>query len=198
MLRCCAMTAVASLALLATARVQAGTITFTYRATGSGSIGATAFSDKQFTMTAVGSTDERFAWPSGGYTTPIETASISIDGVGTYSFSTALAAFVNNTSKTCGFRAAVWPNVDLCYMPSTSALSTWDMLASIGPIAGTSTLLQWSNQTISTTGGQLIFRTASPAGSSFQAALTGAPEPSSLVLLSVGSVAFLAYTRRRR
>ena len=156
----------------------AAPVTFTYTGTGSGEIGATPFTNQSFTITAVGDTANCYSWGSGsssGYTTPHESASISIGSLGTYTFISATDTFVNNGTEVCGFQWAPSPYTDFYYSPATSAWQSWNMLSSIGPVTGTAQLLQWNLQAVMTSGGILEFNSAYCPGS-FQA--TVAPQPS--------------------
>jgi hypothetical protein len=71
---------------------QASTITFTHTGSGSGTIGGAGFTDANFVITAVGDTVNRIDVSNSSdpevhvYSIVHDTASITIDGVGTASF----------------------------------------------------------------------------------------------------------------
>ncbi len=170
---------------------SASPIMFTHTGSGSGSLGGVPFSNAAFVITATGDTANRV--PSGNaYIIVHDTASISIDGVGTVSFVTSTSTAVNH-----GFQEAVFGNLGaglaLITGPVHSSLASWDMLSSIGPINGSVNLLQWNFSPVITTGGDLLFNNSSVAGS-FQAVVVPAPAP----LGAIVGVALLGRRRRAR
>lgn len=118
----------------------------------------------------------------------------SISGMGTLNFLTSTVTFVNNAAPLPGFEG---PNGDLYDGPLNAAFATWNMLSSIGPIAGTANLLQWTNTPINTSGGVLVFNNGS-SDTVFTATVgTTVPEPVSRVLFLTVllGVAFVARKR---
>lgn len=161
---------------------------------GSGTIGTTTFTNRAFTVLATGNTGARQSF-SGGFFIDHVNASIDISGVGTFNFVTATRTFVNNSFDIVGFSRAGGGGADLYNGPTSIAFDTWAMLTSIGPIAGSANLLQWTNSPVQTSGGVLVFNSATmPAV--FQA--TVVPEPSTYALVATGLVALVVVSRRRR
>jgi hypothetical protein len=113
-----------------------------------------------------------------GYSVGRGSASNSIVGVGS-------SHFITGTVTTDYFEG-----------PTDSALASWDMLSSVGPVTGLWELPQGHpyNGLVSTDGGPLYFERASTSAM-FQASVV--PEPSILVLAGLG-VASLMIARRRR
>lgn len=179
-------------------------ITFTHQGFGTASIGGHRSVDVAFTITAAGDTVNRQSLESGFF---IEhtSASISIAGVGAFTFLTPTRTFVNNGFQVVGFSRAGVPGGDLFFGPNSDFLSTWDMRSSIGPVAGTGALLQWRagilwGTDILTTGGRLDFEdTESLAIFSATTGAATVPEPSTLTLLGLGlGATSIARLLRRR
>jgi hypothetical protein len=162
-------------------------ITFTQTGVGSGTIGATTFTNAAFTITDIGNTANRTAVPLGFFIDDTS-ASILINGVGTFGFLTGTRTFVNNSvgNGTVGFSRAGTAGDDLFDGPSNAVFGTWDMLSSIGPISGTGFLQQWDPAAfgaVNTTGGVLIFQSGS-SSTVFNGTTGTVPEPSTLPVLT--------------
>lgn len=171
-------------------------ISFMQQGRGSGSIGGVCFNNTDFTIYATADTENRLSYRSG-YFLDNTAASISIKGLGDYSFLTDTRFFVNNVGGTVGFSRAGITGLDLFNGPANPSFASWDMLSGIGAITGSGSLLQWTHSAILTDDGLLKF---SPGSSYaiFQAE-TGAapvPEPLSMTLLGFG-LAGVGFLKRR-
>jgi hypothetical protein len=171
-------------------------ITFTYTGTGSGSIGGSAFGDSAFSITGLGDTTNRQTL-TGGFVIDHSSASIAIVGVGSFSFVTSTRTFFNEFSDLAGFSRGGALGSDLFYGPATVLLDGWNMLTSIGPVAGNTSLLQWALLPVITSGGQLLFNDGTAPGT-FTAVVSGSvPDTSSTLLLLACALVGLGVLRRK-
>jgi PEP-CTERM motif len=182
------------------ASVFAAPITFIYTGFGSGTLDGTSFAGNAFTITALGNTTNKASCGSNCEYIDHDSASITITGLGTFSFSTATRTFFADDADIAGFSRAGSGGLDLFYSPQTPVLDGWDLASSIGPIAGTSQLLQWASGfgDVVTSGGNLVFNTG-VNDSTFQAITDGTtvPEPTSLALVGLALLGCHAASRRR-
>lgn len=187
------------LTAIVAAGVSAGPITFTFSGTGSGTIGGNPFASSAFTITALADTVNIVPLSGGGgFSLDNSSASITIAGQGTFSFTTATREFVNNNSSGVGFSRGTQFGADLVYAASNPAFATYALDTSIGPFVGVGQLLQWSNPTVTTSGGTLVFDNGNPTVT-FQATLGAAvPEPGSYVLILSGILGLVVMKRSAR
>ncbi len=186
-----------SLVVLALAvSLSAASIQNTFTGSGSGSIGQTSFSDAAFTIVALGQTSGVSALTFGnGYALEHQSASITIEGVGTFDFLTPTRTFVNNDVEAIGFARGP-DGTDLFNFDTVPGADTWDMLSSFSH-SGFGFLLQWADTPVNTTGGVLVFESNGEVMGSFTSTVGGEiPEPSSVLLVSTAGLAFFFLRRR--
>ena len=173
-------------------------VTFTYSGSGaSGSIGGTGFSNVAFTITALGDTSNR-EFDSPDLLILHDSASIVIDGVGTYDFVTATETFFNDTLDRVGFSKPAPNGGELYHIGTYAPLDGWDMLSSVGPINAPLTLVGWDFIVVNTSGGQLVFNDQVIDDGVFQASVFSIPEPTSTTILGVVAMSGLLIRSRRR
>jgi hypothetical protein len=155
----------------------------------SGSLDGTAFTNALVTFTVIGSTTN----VTGGV--PIfhlpGTATVSVAGVGTDTFTNNVQAVVNQTSEAAGISDITFNEVIL--LTFNSGFSTYDLTTSIGPLLGPS---EFNITPFPTVGGTFNF---APAGDTTFTAKVATPEPGSLLMLSAGLLGLtgLAFCRKR-
>ena len=176
---------------------QGDQIVFTHEGIGgSGTIDGEFFEKVDFTIVAVGNTDEITDFGSGFFLDH-ESVTIDLDGIGTFDFQVPTRTFVNNGSEVVGFSRGGDVGLDLFNGPFAGDFAKWDLTTSIGPVSGDATLLQWAdgNTPVVTSGGTLVFDSQS-VPSTFTAVVGAIPEPSSaIVLIAMGCC--LSARRRR-
>lgn len=172
-------------------------MTFTHTGTGSGTVGATSFSNAAFTITDKAETANRQAISGTGFYIDDFSASISISGVGTFDFITGTRTFVNQNSQIVGFSRAGLSGADLFNGPVNAAFATYDLQSSIGPISGTGSLLQWSSSPVNTSGGVLVFNNGVSDTRFTASVASSVPEPSSWALLGTALLGICAAMRLR-
>jgi hypothetical protein len=181
--------------IVSASNTLAAPITFTHSGTGSGSLAGSPFSNASFTITSEADTDNRLNFLNYHlYFTEHTSASIWIEGEGTFQFNTGTSTFVNQSSTRVGFSPAYIVEArDLFQGPANSAFSTWDMLSAIGPYSGNGNLLQWDQYPVNTSGGILLFDTATTLAS-FQAHMV--PMPAPVWLLGTGLIGLVGFRRK--
>jgi len=176
--------------------VNAAIITYVHTGFGSGGIGDTTFGDAAplaFSITATGNTDNVDTCGASCFFIDNITASINIDTLGTFKFITP-TRFFSTSGGVVGFSRAGASDSDLFDGPTIS--TPWDMLSSIGPIAGTGELLQWTVPQVLTDGGVLFFNDGTSA-STFTATVGAVPEPETYAMMLVG-LGLMGFVARRR
>ena len=155
----------------------------------SGSLDGTAFTDALVTLTVIGNTTN----VTGGV--PIfhlpGTATVSVAGVGTDTFTDNIQAVVNQTIQAAGISDISIDGAIL--FTFNSGFSTYDLTTSIGPLSGAS---EFNLTEFPTVGGTFNFTSV---GDSTFTAKVATPEPGSLLMLSTGLLGLtgLAFCRKR-
>ena len=182
-------------ALLTALPATAQVITFTISATGTGTVGDTAFSGATITFTQVTNTSDivnpcmTFSYPCA----PVATNTVTISGVGTETLS-AGSYFFDNAINVVGITNAPY----YTYLGGEdSSLGTYNMTSNFGPTAYT--LYSTGVSDLSTSGGALNI-TWGEGGATFEAALgSPTPEPATfgLMLTGAGLLGWMMLMRRR-
>ncbi len=187
----------AGLSAIMAAGLSASVITFEFDGTGSGFLGETGFENAAFSLTAVADTANVSEVRTGLFSTVNDSVSITIAGLGTYSFVTPTETFTGPQFNLAGI-SRVSDGSDLAYSVVDASFGNWDLTTSFAPITGTGQLLQWNRADVVTSGGILFFNTSQPS-MTFQASLASTPEPGSVFLLltGIGGLAVLGVSRRK-
>ena len=191
-----------AIALGITSLASAAPISYTQSGFGSGTIDGVAFGSLApvaFTITATGDTDNRQSILVGGvfliaYFIDNDSASIDIEGVGTFDFTTPTRFFANQESGNglVGFSLAGLFGSDLFDGPTAPG---WDMTTSIGPLNGPGKV--WWAPGIFTDGGELVMNRAN-SDATFEAVVGSDPVPEPAALLLLGTGVAMALRRRSR
>jgi len=175
--------------LIGASQAKAGPITYTEEATLSGTIGATSFTGAPVTLEFVGDTSN-VSCSAGFCLITVGTATVSIGGVGTTTFTDSMEAFDNQGYPAAGIALAggagsVLDTVD-------NAFITYDLMTAIGPI--TNTDFSRPDLSYNTALGVLNFST--PSGSVNSTFTATTPEPATLSLLGLGLAGLLLRKRK--
>jgi len=185
----------AALVLLSAGLLYADPITYTFTGSGTGSLGATNFTNASFTVTLTSDTSNVAVQPVLGSIPGIIglPADIDIAGIGTENFTGTAFIFAGGVSVGFGEGNSGVPSLPGNLITVNNAALTGYGLTTGITASGTNTILsQFVNA--DTSGGLLTFNTMSSV--TFDSSVSGVPEPSAFALLG-GVVMILVLFKRR-
>ncbi len=194
----------AFLVLASVKTVSASTITFTFTGTGSGDVGGTDFvggtnfTDAAFTITAVGDTSGTVSCLPGCFFIDSASSTIAIAGFSLANVTSGTRVFDNEPINVLGYSRAGVFGADLLDM-SDPSFGAYDLSTSFGPVFDASpfSVSQFNCLFGCVTSDQGNIEFSSITNVTFTAT-TGVPEPATLTLLSIGSLAVGIARRLRR
>ena len=131
---------------------QAEGITYTFDATGSGTLGGVAFTNAAFTITVTADTMAIVNCGGGVFSVDSATADIAISGFATASILTPTRLFDNNSVSVLGLSQASCLGGDYLDI-SNSAFGTYNLATALGPIFDPNPFAVGQFHDVSTTGG---------------------------------------------
>jgi len=143
-----------------------------------GTLNGQPFTTDSVRIVGIADTDNRDAFDilgNTGYSTPHNSSSIQINGLGSYGFITPLQTFVATEIAVVGLGRV--GGVDLFNGPSNIAFTGWDQLVSIGPVTGNGTLLQWEWVPLPETSGGVLYFDPASVSATFTATVVPGPLP---------------------
>jgi hypothetical protein len=190
--------ATAGLALLGlVANAKASPITYTESATVSGSLNGVSFTNELLTLTGTGDTA---SVASGFYFTNVVSATFSLAGFGSGTFTESIDVFDNQSVPGAGFQKGPAGGLDLLDILNNAALASYALTTSIGPITGSPAIN--SGTSFSTSRGPLIL-TSFSGDTTFTAnagTVSAVPLPGAFPLFATGlaGLGLLGWRRKRK
>src|SRR5262249_27134330 len=148
----------------------------------------TPFTDASVTVTATADTSMVMNLGSGLFQVTSLTASVSVTGLGTATFTGPTRTFDNQPVPGAGISTLAGP--DILDVINNPALAPYDLTTSIGPLTGTPAFNPGMH--FATTSGDFVLNSVT-GNTTFQATAQPAPEPSALALFSLGAAALAGW-----
>ncbi len=173
---------------LASAAVEAGTITITEQATASGFLDGSSFTNALVTVTFLGDTAKVFTLAING------TVSVFVTGIGSDTFTDTLQVYVWNTGR-AGFEDDSACCSSVVLETDNSAFDAYGLTTSLGPISGGSFIASGEDNKV--VDGSFGILSVQGNNSTLTATVGAVPEPGSLLMFG-GGIACIAGIKLRR
>jgi len=177
---------------ICSAAAHADSITFTDTGTASGSLDGTSFGSNLVTLTLTGDTSA-ITSPSSGILLLAGTATVSVAGVGSDTFTDSITIDCSAGPEACGFLDG-GSSIMLTFNP---VLSTYGLTTAIGPLTGSNSYNP--GLSFNTLSGTFVINSL-PGDTTFTAVdnTTSAPEPNSLSMLGTGLLGLMGMALLRK
>ena len=182
--------------LISAGSAGAATLVFTESATATGYLDGQDFTDALVTFSGSADTDNVFSAGNGVYTLALSNLTVSVDGLGTDTFSDQIELVANQGLPGVGLGDT---NSDQAVLFDTAPIANYDLSTSFAPATGAALLNPGSLFNTSTLGGTLELTRASAV--TYQSVLgLGAqtPEPATWIMMLLGMAGLGGALRGRR